>query len=47
VQRATADAYHGDLVVVADATHDLMLDPAWPVAAEAIIRFAPPGLWHR
>lgn len=39
-QRATAAAYHAELVVVPGAAHDLMLDPAWPVAAEAIERFA-------
>jgi pimeloyl-ACP methyl ester carboxylesterase len=39
-QRATADAYHAQLVVVPGAAHDLMLDPAWPVAAAAIERFA-------
>lgn len=39
-QRATAAAYGAELAVVPGAAHDLMLDPAWPVAAEAIERFA-------
>ncbi|HMQ33112.1 MAG TPA: alpha/beta fold hydrolase [Chloroflexaceae bacterium] len=39
-QRETAAAYGAELVVVPEAAHDLMLDPAWPVAAEAIERFA-------
>lgn len=39
-QRETAAAYRARLVVVPGAAHDLMLDPAWPVAAEAIERFA-------
>lgn len=38
-QRATATAYRAELVVVPGAAHDLMLDPAWPRAAEAIERF--------
>jgi pimeloyl-ACP methyl ester carboxylesterase len=40
VQRATAAAYGAELVVVPGAAHDLMLDPAWPIAAGAIERFA-------
>lgn len=40
-QRATARAYAAELVVVPGAAHDLMLDPAWPLAAEAIERFVP------
>ncbi|MGQ9925999.1 MAG: alpha/beta hydrolase [Chloroflexaceae bacterium] len=40
VQRETARAYNAPLVIVPGAAHDLMLDPAWPVAAEAIERFA-------
>jgi pimeloyl-ACP methyl ester carboxylesterase len=39
-QLSTAAAYGCELVVVPDAAHDLMLDPAWPIAAEAIERFA-------
>jgi pimeloyl-ACP methyl ester carboxylesterase len=40
-QRVTARAYGAELVVVPGAAHDLMLDPAWPVAADAIERFLP------
>lgn len=39
-QRATAAAYGAELVVVPGAPHDLMLDPAWPLAGAAIERFA-------
>jgi pimeloyl-ACP methyl ester carboxylesterase len=39
-QRATAAIYGADLVVVPEAAHDLMLDPAWPIAGAAIARFA-------
>jgi pimeloyl-ACP methyl ester carboxylesterase len=39
-QCGTAAAYGCELLVVPDAAHDLMLDPAWPIAAEAIERFA-------
>ncbi|MFV9506569.1 MAG: alpha/beta hydrolase [Oscillochloridaceae bacterium umkhey_bin13] len=39
-QRATAATYRAELVSVPDAAHDLMLDPAWPVAGAAIARFA-------
>ncbi len=39
VQQETAAAYGGDLVMVPGAAHNLMLDPAWPIAAEAIERF--------
>ncbi|MBA3470130.1 MAG: alpha/beta fold hydrolase [Herpetosiphonaceae bacterium] len=39
-QRRTAAAYHAELVVIPEAAHDLMLDPAWPQAAAAIERFA-------
>lgn len=35
-QRATAEAHDARLVVIRDAAHDLMLDPAWERAAEAI-----------
>jgi len=40
IQRETARAYRAHLVVAPGAAHDLMLDPAWPIAAEAIERFA-------
>jgi pimeloyl-ACP methyl ester carboxylesterase len=39
-QRATAAAYGVEPLVVPGAAHDLMLDPDWPTAAEAIMRFA-------
>ncbi|MEI6777309.1 MAG: alpha/beta hydrolase [Chloroflexales bacterium] len=39
-QRATAAAYGCELLMVPNATHDLMLDPAWPIAAKAIEHFA-------
>lgn len=39
-QRATAQTYRAELVIVPEATHDVMLDPAWPVAGAAIARFA-------
>lgn len=39
-QRSTAAAYRCGLVVVPESAHNIMLDPAWPVAAEAIERFA-------
>lgn len=39
-QRATAAAYGAELVVIPEAAHSLMLDPAWPLAADAIERFA-------
>ncbi len=39
-QRRTAAAYHAELVVIPEAAHDLMLDPAWPQATSAIERFA-------
>lgn len=39
-QRTTAAAYGADLVIIPEATHSLMLDPAWPMAADAIERFA-------
>ena len=38
-QRQTAAAYGAELVVIPEAAHDLMLDPAWPQAANAIERF--------
>lgn len=38
-QRATAAAYGAELVVIPEAAHDLMLDPAWPEAGAAIARF--------
>jgi pimeloyl-ACP methyl ester carboxylesterase len=37
-ERMTATAYGAELVVIPEAAHDLMLDPAWPQAAEAIER---------
>ncbi|MCX7792051.1 MAG: lysophospholipase [Chloroflexaceae bacterium] len=40
IQREMAHAYNARFVVAPGAAHDLMLDPAWPVAAEAIERFA-------
>ncbi len=39
-QRLTAGAYRLPLQVIPGAAHDLMLDPAWPQAADAIERFA-------
>jgi pimeloyl-ACP methyl ester carboxylesterase len=39
-QQATAATYQAELVVVPEATHDLMLDPAWPEAGAAIEAFA-------
>ena len=39
-QRAMAAAYGAELVVVQEAAHDLMLDPAWPQAADQIERVA-------
>lgn len=39
-QRRTAAAYAAELLIVPEAAHDLMLDPAWPQAAAAIERFA-------
>ncbi len=38
-QQETARSYGAELVVVAGAAHDLMLDVGWPDAAEAIERF--------
>jgi hypothetical protein len=35
-QRALAAAYQADLVPIPEAAHDLMLDPAWPLAADQI-----------
>ncbi|MEI7643526.1 MAG: alpha/beta fold hydrolase [Chloroflexales bacterium] len=43
IQRDTAAAYGCALLVVPAASHDLMLDPAWPIAAAAIERFAAGG----
>jgi hypothetical protein len=37
-QRALATAYGAELIVVPEAAHDLMLDPAWDQAADAIER---------
>lgn len=39
-QQALAHAYQTELVVIPGAAHDLMLDPAWPEAAERIERVA-------
>jgi pimeloyl-ACP methyl ester carboxylesterase len=38
-QRALAQAYDAELLIVPQAAHDLMLDPAWPQAADAIEDF--------
>jgi pimeloyl-ACP methyl ester carboxylesterase len=38
-QRALAAAYAAQLLVVPEAAHDLMLDPSWPQAADAIEQF--------
>jgi pimeloyl-ACP methyl ester carboxylesterase len=38
-QRALARAYDAELLIVPQAAHDLMLDPAWPQAADAIEDF--------
>jgi pimeloyl-ACP methyl ester carboxylesterase len=35
-QRALAQAYNSELLVIPAAAHDLMLDPAWHLAADAI-----------
>jgi len=35
-QRAVAGAYHAAFVSIPAAAHDLMLDPAWPQAADVI-----------
>ncbi|GAB4109823.1 MAG: alpha/beta fold hydrolase [Roseiflexaceae bacterium] len=42
-QRSLASAYAAELVIIPDATHDLMLDPDWSLAADAIERFAARG----
>jgi pimeloyl-ACP methyl ester carboxylesterase len=42
-ERATASAYGAELVVLAEAAHDLMLDPDWPAVADAIERFVASG----
>lgn len=39
-QRRTAAAYNAELLIIPQAAHDLMLDPAWAEAAGAIERFA-------
>ena len=39
-QRRTAAAYNAELLIIPEAAHDLMLDPAWAQAADAIERFA-------
>ncbi len=38
-QRALAEAYNSELLVVPAAAHDLMLDPGWNLAADAIEGF--------
>lgn len=35
-QRSLANAYQAPLIVVPQAAHDLMFDPAWPLVADAI-----------
>ena len=40
VQRALAETYQAPFVCIPGAPHDLMLDPRWPQAAEAIERAA-------
>jgi len=35
--RRTAAAYNGDLVMIPDASHDLMLDTRWQQAADAML----------
>ncbi len=39
-QQELAQAYRAELLVVPDAPHDIMLDPAWSAAGAAIARFA-------
>ncbi len=39
-QQELAAAYRAELLVIPEAAHDLMLDPAWPMAGAAIARFA-------
>ncbi|NTU81970.1 MAG: alpha/beta hydrolase [Chloroflexales bacterium] len=39
-QRALAAAYGAELAIIPGAAHDLMLDPAWPLAADMIERTA-------
>ena len=38
-QRASAGAYDAELLIIPEATHDLMLDPGWSQAADAIEDF--------
>ncbi len=38
-QQITAATYNVELIIVPEAAHDLMLDPAWPIAPKAIERF--------
>jgi pimeloyl-ACP methyl ester carboxylesterase len=42
-QQSLANDYHSELLVVPGASHDLMLDPAWKQAADAIERFVTRG----
>lgn len=39
-QQELAAAYRAELIVIPEAAHDLMLDPAWPLAGTAIAHFA-------
>ncbi|WP_322816824.1 alpha/beta hydrolase [Chloroflexus sp.] len=39
-QQELAAAYRAELIVIPEAAHDLMLDPAWPLAGTAIAYFA-------
>ena len=35
--RATADAYHTEARIFQDTAHDMMLDPHWPLVADAML----------
>ncbi|WP_322488483.1 alpha/beta hydrolase [Chloroflexus sp.] len=39
-QQALAATYRAELFVIPSAPHDIMLDPAWPLAGAAIAQFA-------
>jgi pimeloyl-ACP methyl ester carboxylesterase len=39
-QQELATTYRAELYVIPEAAHDLMLDPAWPLAGAVIARFA-------
>jgi pimeloyl-ACP methyl ester carboxylesterase len=43
-QRAMADAYGVQWMLIPGGAHDLMLDPAWPIVADAIEQFVANGL---